>query len=152
MKTLFILSCLVLSALAQAKEMPSIELIQTRLDASGLTKVGQWSDSQDGIAQRIDGGTIVITNDGFAAAMELVETSDSELELSFLKANNVCVSGALDSIDMAQNTTLRQSMGKSFDSSLTAYENRVTTPAWGYQFKTELAKHNGGTLAICALR
>lgn len=152
MKTLFILPCLVFAALAQAKEMPSTELIQARLDASGLTKVGQWNDSQDGMSQRIDGGTIVITKDGFEAEMELTETSNSELELSFLKANNVCVSGSLDSIDMAQNTTLRQMMRESFNSSLTAYENRAMTLAWGYHFKTELAKHNGGTIAICALR
>lgn len=152
MKSLTIASLILVTTIAQAKPMPSVETIQARLDASGLTKVGKWETIDTGIRQFTQGATVVVTPEGFAAGVELVGSTDDELHLSFLNANNVCVEGALESIDMAQNSTLRQSMRHSFDSALTAYNNKADTLVWGYHFKTELAKNNDSTFVICGLR
>lgn len=152
MKRLLIaMSVLAFSTSSFAKELPSVDLMVSRINDSGFTKSDEWKDIGDSKSQPVKNGVIFVNENNVSSMMKTTGESEAQIILSYSFANLHCVNTSLSAINMIQNETLKKSMMESFTSALGAYENKTSTLVWGYHFKTKLTKTKLGLIASCSI-
>ncbi|MCR9387672.1 hypothetical protein [Vibrio metoecus] len=152
-KLALVIAC-VLPFSAASKELPDVEFMMDKLNASGFTKASDWQPIGDesGFKQKYEGGFIVVSPQ-YVSNMIVVEgRGEDELMNSFMTANLMCASSSLTAIDMLQNKTLVSNMSESFAAALKAYKNKTTTLVWGYNYETTLVAAKDGLIASCTLK